>query len=166
MSIFSDVTGFLITRFMNNLMALIAFFIAAILVNVYMYREYLHEKRRYKAARTEWAKVTGKVTSTRRHDGAGYQSVGHWVAGSHYNMVTYNYEAGKKSYKKTEYINEDRSFLDRFPKDAEVTVFYNPLNPKDAMWEYRVEPKLGLLKFLNIIILIFAILTMLFNLQS
>lgn len=166
MNLFSVITDFLYTRFMNNLLALIVFFVMAMIVNIYFYREYIIEKQRYKTAKAKWTKVTGKVTSTRRHDGNGYQSINGWVAGTHYNMVTYSYEAGNKSYKKTEYVNTDRSFLDQFPRDTEVVVYYNPLNPKDAMWEYRVEPKLGFLKFINIILLFFAILIMLFNFQS
>lgn len=166
MSILSGVVGFLVTRFMNNLLGLIAILFFGIVIDVYLYRQYLGDKNYIQTAKTIWPKVTAKVTSAKRHDGSGYQSGESQVAGSHYNMVTYSYEVGNKSYKKTEYVDAERSFLDRFPKDTEVTVFYNPHDPKDAMWEYRTEPNLGVLVLLDIVLLIFAIIVVIFNLSA
>lgn len=163
MNILSTIVGFLVTRLMDNLLVLFAILFIAIVIDIYLYRQYLEDKSYIQRAKTSWPKTIGKVTSARRHDGSGYSTAEGSVAGSHYNMITYSYEVGSKSYKKTEYVNTDRSFLDRFPQDTEVTVFYNPQHPKDAMWEYRTEPNLGVLILIDIILFIFSILAVLIN---
>ena len=162
MQIFSSVTGLLATRLMDNLANLIAFSLFVIVADGYFIRQYINDNRRLKTARTGWPKVTGHVTSTRWHEGRGYQSVGHPVVGTSYGMVTYSYEVGSKSYKKTAYLTTDRDELAAvYPKNAEVTVFYDPRKPEDGLWEKDVERTrsgLGFLVFMNLLFLFFGIL--------
>ena len=153
--------GFLASRIMDNLLLLFVMLVVIAIVNVYLYREFMEEKQLYILAHTQWVKTTGKVSSAKRHDGSGYQSVGHSVAGGHYNLVTYAYEVGDKRYTKTEYLGGERKDLANYPIDSEMTVFYDPKHPRQSMWEYAGEPKPDLLKLINIVLFIFTILMVL-----
>ena len=167
MQIFNDVMGFLVARFNHNLFSLIAYFVFVLLADGYFIREYLADIRFMKVARTEWPKTAGKVTSTRFHSGRGYNTIGHPVVGASYGMVTYAYEVGGKAYKKTAYVTTERSELaGLYPKDAELTVYYDPRNPKNGLWEKDVSKTSNgwsFLVFMNLLFLAFGLAVLLIN---
>ncbi|MFN8383858.1 MAG: DUF3592 domain-containing protein [Anaerolineales bacterium] len=108
---------------------------AAILTNFFLYRMVIDAQNKEKAV-MQWPSVTGTVVKS---------EVGiHKTSESHteYPDVTYTYEVMGKAYRCKQILPGGdisgvnvQSTLNRYPLNAQITVYYDPHNPKDAVLE-------------------------------
>lgn len=95
---------------------------------------------RQKSALKEWQSTTGIITASaleRRSRGTnrGY---------ANYAAIRYSYQAGGQAYQGTKFDlgpalrdKEAKKLIARYPVNTQVTVFYNPQNPSEAVLEKR-----------------------------
>lgn len=108
---------------------------SALLVNFFLYRSIVRAQNREKAV-TQWPSVTGTVVKSEvkvRKTSEDY---------TEYPDITYTYEVMGKAYRCKQILPggeiggmDVQSTLKRYPMDAQVTVYYDPHNPKDAVLE-------------------------------
>ena len=107
-----------------------------VVLNFFMYRTIAETQSREKAVQT-WPTVTGKIgtSEARSHRHGGHQS-------AVFPHVTYTYEVNGKTYHSSNIMAGGEigglnveSTLARYPQGAQVTVYYDPQNPKDAVLE-------------------------------
>ena len=106
-----------------------------VLGNFFMLRTIMETKNREKAVKS-WPSVTGKVgiSEARIHRTDGHDT--------DFPHVSYSYEVNGKTYRSSNILPGGdiggvnvESTLARYPKGADVTVYYDPHNPKDAVLE-------------------------------
>lgn len=107
----------------------------ALLVIFFLYRSIAEAQKREKAV-TQWPSVTGTVVKSEvkvRKTSEDY---------TEYPDITYTYEVMGKAYRCKQILPGGEiggmgveSTLKRYPMNAQVTVYYNPQNPKDAVLE-------------------------------
>ena len=107
-----------------------------VLVNFFLYREIVSTQNRENAAQT-WPTVTGKITASkvkRQHDSEN--------GPVDYPHVSYTYEVNGKTHRSSNIMAGGElggmnveSTLARYPQGSQVTVYYDPQNPKDAVLE-------------------------------
>ncbi len=125
-----------ITNILTLLIFLCSFGFIFMVVNFFLYREIVQTQKRENATQT-WPTVSGEITASkinRRHDSEqGYVEYPH---------VSYTYEVnGKKHHSSNIMAGGElggvkvESTLARYPLGSQVTVYYDPQNPKDAVLE-------------------------------
>jgi hypothetical protein len=107
-----------------------------LLGNFFLYREIVITQNRENATQT-WPTVTGKITASkvkRQHDSEN--------GPVEYPHISYTYEVnGKKHHSSNIMAGGElggvnvESTLARYPLGSQVTVYYDPQNPKDAVLE-------------------------------
>lgn len=121
---------------LNILIYLCSFGFIFLVGNFFLYREIAKTQKRENAALT-WPTVYGEITVSkvnRRHDSEhGYVEYPH---------VSYTYEVNGKKYHSSNIMAggelggvKVESTLARYPLGSNVTVYYDPQNPKDAVLE-------------------------------
>lgn len=118
------------------LIIIAVFGLILVVLNFFMYRSITESQNREKAAQT-WPTTTGTIgtSEARTHRHSGRQS-------APFPHVTYTYEVNGKTYHSSNIMPGGeigglnvQSTLARYPQGAQVTVYYDPQNPKDAVLE-------------------------------
>ena len=145
-------TNIIIILFIGGLMALFA-----ALTDYYMV-QYISDERKAEKDASQWPSVNGTVLSARlvSHGSIRYRA--------DFPEISYSYEVGGKVYKSKHIAAGGemggvgaQSVLDRYPVSSQVTVYYDPKNPKDAVLEKKSVVQSWLwviLIFMNILLCI------------
>ena len=132
-------------------------FVFAAFMDYYMV-QYISDERRAEKDASQWPSVNGTVLSARlvSHGSIRYRA--------DFPEISYSYEVGGKVYKSKHIAAGGemggvgaQSVLDRYPVSSQVTVYYDPKNPKNAVLEKKSVVQSWLwviLIFMNILLCI------------
>lgn len=143
---------FNLTGLFTTVVILGALGFTAILANFFLYRMVIETQNKEKAV-MQWPSVTGTVVKSEIRI--------HRTSEDHTEFpdITYTYEVMGKAYRCKQILPggeiggmDIQSTLNRYPLNAQITVYYDPHNPKDAVLE-RESKKFSKMLWLMLILM-------------